>query len=89
MSSGEKRSIQERIEKGKFYFINGKYEYAIKEFEEALKLSPEDPELLYSLGVALEGTNSFEAAREKYLKVLECSPGHKMAREHLDRLLAK
>ena len=87
LGEGNDFKLQEHIEKGQFYFISGKYEYAVREYEKALLLSPENPEILYSLGVAYESVNRYMDAREKYILTLKKDPGHKRAKEHLDRLL--
>jgi len=81
--------FQLHFEKGQFYFINGKYDNAIKEFIRALKLQPDNAEALYSIGIAYEGTNGYEKARESYLKALKSDPNHEPAKEHLNRLLDK
>ena len=81
--------FQEHVEKGKFYFISGKYEHAIIEYKKALEINPENTDILYSLGVAYESTNCIEEARDKYLHTLKLSPGHERAKEHLDKLLGK
>lgn len=85
----DESKFQIHFEKGQFYFINGKYENAIKEFVRALKIKPENAEALYSIGVAYEGTNSYEKARESYLKAVKADPNHEPARDHLNRLLDK
>lgn len=85
----DKEIIEAYIEKGKFYFVNEKYELAIKEFKEALKIDKENTEIIYSLGVAYESSNKLADARNAYLKTLEIDPAHKLAKEHLDKMIEK
>ena len=47
-----KKTLADYIEKGKFYFLSEKYDFAVKEFKEALKIDKENTEVLYSMGVA-------------------------------------
>ena len=86
---GSTNNLEDRIEKGKFYFLSEKYNLAIKEFKEALKLDRNNAEVLYSLGIAYESSNKLTKAREFYLKTLEISPEHKLAKEHLDKMIEK
>lgn len=84
-----KKILADYIEKGKFYFVSEKYDLAIKEFKDALKIDKENTEVLYSLGVAYESSNKVAEARDAYLKTLEIKPEHKLAKEHLDKMIEK
>jgi len=85
----EKKNLEERIEKGKFYFLSEKYDLAVKEYKEALKVDKDNPDVLYSLGIAYESSNKLTEAREAYLKTLSIAPDHKLAKEHLDKMIEK
>ena len=85
----KKKTLEDYIEKGKFYFLSEKYDLAIKEFKEALKIDKDNPEVLYSLGVAYESSNQLVEARESYLKTLDLDAEHKLAKEHLDKMIEK
>ncbi|MFC2060885.1 tetratricopeptide repeat protein [Elusimicrobiota bacterium] len=87
--SEKKITIEEYIEKGKFYFLSEKYDEAIKEFKEALKIDDTNTEVLYSLGIAYESSNKLKKARETYLLTLEKDPNHKLAKEHIDKMIEK
>ena len=87
--NSSKKTIEEYIESGKFYFINEKYDFAIREFKEALKIDRENTDVLYSMGVAYESANKLDEARDTYLKTLEIDPDHKLAKEHLDKMIEK
>ena len=84
-----KKTVEDYMEKGKFYFLSGKYDSAIKEFREALKIEPRNTELLYSLGISYESSNRLDEAREAYLQTLDIDPNHKIAKQHLDNMLEK
>jgi tetratricopeptide (TPR) repeat protein len=83
------KTLEEHIEKGKFYFVSEKYDLAIREYKEALKLDKDNTEVLYSLGIAYESSNKIPEAREIYQRTLELDPNHKLAKEHLDKMLEK
>lgn len=78
---------QELIELGKFYFLNQKYDEAIKEFEKALKINSKSPQLYYNLGIVYEAKNMIEKASEMYRRALELDPNYTFAKEHLDKLI--
>lgn len=81
--------VRDYLEKGKFYFLSEKYDMAVKEFKEALKINNKDTDILYSMGIAYESLNKLEKARETYLKTLEVDPNHKLAKDHLDKMMEK
>ncbi|MBN2406889.1 MAG: tetratricopeptide repeat protein [Elusimicrobia bacterium] len=85
----EKKTLEDYLEKGKFYFLSEKYDLAIREFKDALKLDEKNTDVLYSLGIAYESSNKLADARKTYLKTLEYDPNHKLAKEHLDKMIEK
>ena len=78
---------QELIDLGKFYFLNQKYDEAIREFEKALKINTKNPQVYYNLGIVYEAKNMVEKASEMYRCVLELKPDYTFAKEHLDKLI--
>lgn len=78
---------QNLIELGKFYFLNGKYDAAIGEFQKSLRINPKNVEIYYNLGLAYEGKNELHKAKEMYLKALELDEKFTLARVHLDKLV--
>lgn len=76
-----------RFEVGQFLFLNEKYDQAIIEFKKALKEDPENAETLYNLGIVYEAKNMLKEAREAFTKALEINPKHKLAEEHLSKLV--
>ena len=83
----DRKNEAELVEMGKFYFVNMKYDHAITEFNRALELNRENPEIYYNLGLAYEGKSDRDSAREMYEKALVINPEYAIAREHLDRIL--
>jgi superkiller protein 3 len=79
----------ELIEMGKFYFLSGKYDEAIREFEKVIKLNPRSADAYFNIGVAREAQNDMESARKIYEKVIKLVPGHQSARGRLDKLIRK
>lgn len=86
-SDKNKKNIQELLEHSKFYFLNGKYEEALKVLRKLLKICPDNPDVYYNLGIIYESKNQIDTAVQMYTKALELSPEHKFAREHLDKLV--
>lgn len=78
---------EDLLELGKFYFLNQKYDKAIAEFQKALEINDQNAETCYNLGLAYETKGQFDRARELYEKALSINPNHKLAQEHLNKLL--
>lgn len=87
MEDDLKDQEQDLIEMGKFYFLNHKYDEAIGEFQKAIKLNPKNPDIYYNLGLLYETKNMKPEAKQMYTKALELNEKHKLAREHLDKLV--
>lgn len=77
------------IELGKFYFLNEKYNQAIKEFEKALKINPVNQEIYYNLGIIYETLNQIVTAQEMFTRVLKLKENHLEAKKHLEKLIGK
>ena len=63
--------------KGKNLLDKGKYLEALECFEQALKLSPKDPDLWNSKGLALRGMGRYDEANQSFNKSLEIDPRDK------------
>ena len=79
-------SENEYMELGKFYFLNNKFEEAIKEFEKVLKINPQNAEAYYNIGLIWEGSHDYEKAKLMYAKALGIKEDYKMASEKLNKL---
>jgi Flp pilus assembly protein TadD len=89
MNNNESEKLEDLLEKAKFYFLNNKYQDAIKEYKKALKIEEKNTEVLYNLGVAYESANQPDLARETYTLTLKIDPEHKLAKEHVDKMIEK
>ncbi len=83
----EQKNIEDLFETGKFYFLNNKYDEALKIFEQLLKLEPKNPEVYYHIGLIKEAKNDFSEAKKMFLKTLKLQSDHKLAKKHLNKLL--
>ena len=84
-----KELAEDLLELGKFYFLNERYEEAIKVLQKAQKLNSSSADIYYNLGLVYEAKNSLHEARSMYLKAVEVDPHLALAQEHLDRLVGK
>lgn len=75
------------FEVGQFLLLNEKYDEAIEEFKKALADNPKDVEAYYNLGVTYEAKHMREDAKDVFRNVLELDPRHKLAEEHLSKLI--
>lgn len=75
------------FEVGQFFFLNEKYDQAIAEFKKAIIDGPNDVEAYYNLGVVYETKNMMKEAKEAFRKALDLEPKHKLAEEHLSKLV--
>ncbi len=64
---------------GDFYFDDGDYKQAIREYRLGLQQNPNDPDLLNSLGVALAEVNQHREAVSCFSRVLATYPDNHMA----------
>lgn len=69
--------ISELVEQGQKNIENGNYYEALSFFEQALLISPEDPDLWNLKGTALRSMGRYEEAIESFNKSLEIEPRNK------------
>ncbi len=65
------------VSKGEDFMENGQYEDALACFEQAILLSPEDPDLWNSKASALRSMGRYEEAIECFNRSLEIDPRDK------------
>ena len=82
-----KDKFEDLIELSDFYILSQKFEEAIKLLKKAEKIKKLEPKLYYNLGIAYEGLNDRDAARDSFRLALKLDPNFKSAQEHLDRLI--
>ena len=67
-------------------YAKGEFNYAVREYIEALKLNERDPEAHFGLGDAYRELGSYEQAQEHFLRALEINPDHQDSRLNLSAL---
>ncbi len=75
------------IELSNLYILSQEFNEALKLLKKAEKLNKLDPKLYYNMGIAYEGLNDNEHARNAFRLALKLDPTLVSAREHLDRLI--
>jgi tetratricopeptide (TPR) repeat protein len=68
---------------GLSYLGERNYTSALIDLTEAEKFNPENPEVLYNLGLALVGKKRSDLAEAKFLKAIQLKPGYSVARNDL------
>ena len=76
-------SADEHFEQGLAYYDEGRYEEAIAEFLEVVRLDPDNVNAHYNLGLAYQKTGDLNSAMDKYLQVIRLDPSHTAARNNL------
>jgi tetratricopeptide (TPR) repeat protein len=81
--------IKERIGAGDKFIMDGKYQDALVEYQEALKLNPDDADSNYKVGVAYYFLNKFPESIEAYKKAISLNPRHVKALNNLALIYQK
>ncbi len=71
--------IQDLVAKGQSFLKDGKFNDALSFFEQALLLTPDDPDLWNHKGIALRSMGRYEEAMECFNKSLKIDPRDKNA----------
>ena len=72
-------NLSELVLKGDNFMENGQYQDALACFEQAILLSPEDPDLWNSKALALRSMGRYEEAIECFNRSLEIDPRDKFS----------
>lgn len=67
-------SIVDHFERGNELSLNGQFEEAVREYEKALELEPDNVDVLTNLGVALYNLGQLDQAIEQYSTAIELAP---------------
>jgi len=78
-----KKNASYHFQMGVSYLNERNYTGALNELTEAEKLTPDDPELLFNLGLAYYYKNQYHAAEQRFLTALELRKGFSQARNYL------
>ena len=74
---------------GNAYLINSDFEQALRCYDQAIELEPEEPSHLNNKGGALARLQRFDIALEVYEECLQLEPNHVTAKEAKQQLLIK
>jgi len=80
-------SSHSHLEAGKFYFLNDRFDEAIKELSLAIREDSRNAEAYYNLGLVYKMKNMPVEAKDSFNKALEINPDHKSSEEHLAKLV--
>jgi tetratricopeptide (TPR) repeat protein len=84
----DKNTIEnEYMELGKLYFLNNRFEEAVKEFKKVLEMNSANAEAYYNIGLIDESLNNLDDAKEMYEAALKYKEDYKIARDKLDKLI--
>lgn len=75
-ASAEPQNAAVRTELGNVYFDADRFEDAIRWYEEALRLNPNDPDVSTDLGIAFYYTNQADRALAQFAHSLSVNPAH-------------
>ncbi|MCP4481652.1 MAG: tetratricopeptide repeat protein [bacterium] len=81
------KDVQDVLELGKFYFLNKKFQKAIELFQKIVAQEESNFEATYNLALSYEVLNELDSAKIFYEKTLEVKPSHKLAKEHLEKVV--
>ncbi len=82
-SESTKKELTYHYEMGMSYLGENNLTSALIELTEAEKLSPDNPDVLHSLGCAYYRKKKYEIAEQKFLKAISLKPDFSMARNNL------
>lgn len=85
-ASAIKDDIRTRVNKGAALVMLGKVAEARKEYEEAIKMNPDDPDAYYGLGNIEYKNKNYEPAIRFYVQALERKPDYTKALNNLGGL---
>lgn len=73
--SDSARQAARALEQGENFLAQNDYEAAHLRFEDAMRLTPEDPQVYFRLAQSLQGLQRLDTARMYYKKYLDLQPG--------------
>lgn len=86
LKPSRKSPQEDSFARGNQLYLEGKFEAAIAQFEEALKETPQNPDVLYNLALAYEDASRLDDALTTYNRVLNLEPTYVPALVNLGRL---
>ncbi len=79
--AGPEKQASEYMRDGERYLSNNQYDQAREQFEQAMRLDPQDPVVYFRLAQSLQGMQRLDPARMYYKKYLDLQPNGPMASE--------
>ena len=73
--SDSARQAARSLEQGESFLAQNDYDAARVRFEDAVRLTPDDPEVYFRLAQSLQGLQRLDPARMYYRRYLELQPG--------------
>jgi len=64
----------------------GKFQQAAEKYKDALRVAPDDADIYFNLGICLQQQGRIDEAVAAFRKALAIEPGHKEARQGLEKL---
>ncbi len=77
--AGPEKQASEYMRDGERYLSNNQYDQAREQFEQAMRLDPQDPVVYFRLAQSLQGMQRLDPARMYYKKYLDLQPNGPMA----------
>lgn len=79
-------SFKARFYMGNIYFTNGQIQKAIDQYNEGLKIEPNNSAMLGNLGLVYYETRQYDLSRKTFQKLLQLDPNNQLAKQKLDEL---
>lgn len=89
VEKAKKHTVLYHMREGKKFLSAGKYEDSLQEMNEVLKITPEDPLVLFNIGVLYYRLNNAEDAEAPLLHALTIDPAYIMAHLQLGLVYEK
>jgi Tfp pilus assembly protein PilF len=83
----EEERAADLVNEGNQFLVQGNFAEAVKKFEEAVAISPEQEDLHYNLAIALGKLGKTEEAKKEYAEALRIFPDYVEALNNLGNLL--
>lgn len=81
------QEFDDLLELGNFYILSQRFEEAVKVLKKAEKIDRMSPTLYFRMGMAYEGLNEKDKARNSFRLTLKLNPDDIAAQDHLTKLI--
>lgn len=89
IARGYGQSDQMHNDSGLVYYYKNQYQQALKEFESAARVNPNNPEVFYNIGRAYNQLNKLKEAEDALKKAVQLKPNYAVAKNLLKRVQAE